>query len=233
MKQLVTNGCSYMNHYAIGHGHLDLANQLNIPGAVDLSSPGSCNDRIIRTTIRHSYQTKVPTFYVLGMTFLNRTELPILKDPINGEHWISFQNFAFKENWAWPWTDKDTEQFIELYLKSQFANMKDRAEDLMYKLLALIASLRRRGHRVLIFQQAENRYQEFLDSLSLYYSTTEFVDGFAWRAIPWQLNQGAKPIDVDVKNLSIPRDMLHVSPGQHSRLNEFLTKYIQENKIIE
>jgi hypothetical protein len=200
---------------------------------VDLSAPGSCNNRIIRTTLRHSYQTDKPTFYLLGMTFLNRTELPILQNQTEDAHWISFQNQAIQKKWAWPWTDNDTEQFVKLYLKSQFVHIKDRCEDLMYHLLALIASLTTRGHECLIFQQAENRYQEFLQELKLFSSTPIFVGNFEWQAIPWQLEQGARPVEADIQNKNIPRDMLHVAAGQHKWLNEFLLEYVNEFKILK
>jgi hypothetical protein len=222
-----------MNFYAAGGGPEQLANLLDISNTYDLSSPGSCNDRIIRTTARHSYQTSQPTFYLLGMTFLNRTEMPILHDVTADGHWVSFQNQAIQKNWAWPWTDKDTEQFVELYLKSQFANMKDRAEDLMYKLSSLITSLHSRGHRCLIFQQAEDRYQDFLQELTLFSSTPVFIKEFAWRAIPWQLEQGAQPVQEDLDNTNIPRDMMHIAPKQHKWLNNFLFEYIKEFKILE
>ena len=233
MKRLIVNGCSYMNHYAQGNGHHDLANSLGIHHADDLSFPGSCNDRIIRTTLRDSYHTDQRTFYILGMTFLNRTEMPILKNTTTDGRWKSFQNFPTKDDWAWPWTDSDTKKFIDLFLKSQFLNMEDRIEDLMYKLLALVSDLRSRGHRVLIFQQAEDRYQEFLSDLKLFDTDPVFVDGFRWCAVPWQLKQGALPVQEDLLNHDIPGHMLHIQPNQHQGLNEFLLDYVKKFKILE
>ena len=66
---LVVNGCSYMELYAIGKGHDDLAMQLQLNNPVSLAIGGSANSRILRTTLKHSY-TAPPTFYVLVMTLL-------------------------------------------------------------------------------------------------------------------------------------------------------------------
>jgi hypothetical protein len=79
-QQLVVNGCSYSELYSTGGGHLDLAARLGIGSAATLALGGSANSRIIRTTLKHSYQTSVPTFYVIGATFLSRNEIPILTD---------------------------------------------------------------------------------------------------------------------------------------------------------
>ncbi len=61
VEHLVVNGCSYMEAYADGLGPLDLANRLGIPTADTLALGGSANTRIIRTTLKHSYQTDRPT----------------------------------------------------------------------------------------------------------------------------------------------------------------------------
>jgi hypothetical protein len=56
LEQLVVNGCSYAKSYATGGGHVDLAKRFDlIP--YDLSITGSANTRIIRSTLKHSYET--------------------------------------------------------------------------------------------------------------------------------------------------------------------------------
>ena len=76
-SQLVVNGCSYMELYANGGGHRDLAKSLGIEEYSSLAINGSANSRILRTTLKHSYLTNKQTFYVLGMTFISRAEIPI------------------------------------------------------------------------------------------------------------------------------------------------------------
>jgi len=62
-QQLVVNGCSYMESYASGFGHQELAERLSIPQAISLAIGGSANSRIIRTTLKHSYITLQPTLF--------------------------------------------------------------------------------------------------------------------------------------------------------------------------
>ena len=153
---LVVNGCSYMESYAVGQGHVDLAQQLGLDYPVSLAIGGSANSRILRTTLKHSY-TAPPTFYVLGMTFLSRLEIPICEQLNDFEgRWVNPQNQEFKSRWQHDWTQADSDQFVETKLKSEVFSILDRIEDLMYRMLSAIADLQSRGHRVLMFQQADN-----------------------------------------------------------------------------
>lgn len=237
IQSLVVNGCSYMEAYTIGQGHLHLAKQLNIPAATSLAINGSANSRIIRTTLKHSYQATVPTFYLLGMTFLSRLELPILNQDFTPEFegtWTNPQNQKFRDRWISHWTDKDTEQWVELKLKSEICSIADRLEDLMYRMLSLQASLESRGHRVLMYQQADNIYQEFLDQprLSLLQNNVSIKDGFAWRAIAWQhMHEVAKQVYSNDSQY-VPPDMTHPRPGHHLMINTHLTHYINECKLL-
>jgi len=165
MDRLVVNGCSYMHVYAKGSGHRDLANELDIKTAVDLSQSGCANGRILRTTLKDSYNNE-PSLYVLGMTFISRSEAPIL-DLLYGEDnetsfegkWTNPQNQLFQNRWSKHWSQKDTDDFVNLKLKEEVFSLLDRTEDLMFRMCALIDSLRSRGHRVIVFQQADNSYQ--------------------------------------------------------------------------
>ena len=75
--RLVVNGCSYMKMFSEG-GIKDLSQRLEINFTKSLALSGSCNSRIIRTTLKDSYQTSMPTLYVIGTTYLSRHELPLL-----------------------------------------------------------------------------------------------------------------------------------------------------------
>ena len=95
-----------MYSYAAGQGQVDLANQLGIDSAQSIAVSGSANSRILRTTLKHSYATTVPTFYVLGMTFVSRLELPICEEETSFEgRWTNPQNQEYKSRWQLHWTD--------------------------------------------------------------------------------------------------------------------------------
>lgn len=234
IQQVVVNGCSYMESYASGNGHVDLATQLKIPTAQSLAIGGSANSRIIRTTIKHSY-TAPPTLYILGMTFVSRNELPILDDQDEFEgRWTNPQNQHFKNRWQLPWTPKDTEKYVELKLKSEVFSILDRTEDLMYKILSTINDLKSRGHCVLVYQQADNLYQDYLThpKLALFASTPAIIQGYRWRAIAWQHEQKVPATTYPTGAPYVPPDMVHPMPGYHQTLNNYLTNYIQEHKIL-
>lgn len=239
IQHLVVNGCSYMETYASGGGHRDLAQQLEIPRSSSLAVGGSANSRIIRTTLKHSYQATEPTFYLLGMTFLSRLELPILnQDPtqkVNFEgSWTNPQNQQFRDRWIAQWTDRDTDQWVELKLKSEVYSILDRMEDLMYRMLSLQESLQSRGHRVLMFQQADNIYQEHLDNprLSLFKNNLGIKDGFEWGSIAWQHMHKVAKIVYPPGNQYVPPEMTHPQPGHHLMINTHLTHYIKECKLL-
>lgn len=240
IKHVVVNGCSYMQSYAHGGGHIDLARRLgfigkfNTPQASTLALGGSANSRILRTTLKHSYQATQPVLYVLGMTFLSRLEIPICEPENEFEgRWVNPQNQEFKSRWQYEWTKKDSDQFVETKLKSEIFSVLDRIEDLMYRMLTTITDLKSRGHRVIMFQQADNLYQQYLDNPRLaLFEQPEIVEKFRWRATAWQAEQGVPPKDYGPNAPYVPPDMTHPAMGHHQKLNEYLTNYIQERKIL-
>jgi hypothetical protein len=222
-----------MESYAVGQGHVDLAQQLALDCPVSLAIGGSANSRILRTTLKHSY-TAPPTFYVLGMTFLSRLEIPICEQLNDFEgRWVNPQNQEFKSRWQYDWTQADSDQFVETKLKSEVFSILDRVEDLMYRMLSTIADLKSRGHRVLMFQQADNLYTNLLNEPRLtLFDQPEIVGGFGWRATAWQAEQGVQAKDYGPGAPYVPPDMTHPAIGHHQMLNEYLTNYIQERKLL-
>jgi hypothetical protein len=234
IQQLVVNGCSYTHSYALGNGHEDLAQRLGIAHADSIAISGSANSRILRTTLKHSY-TAPSTLYVLGMTFLSRLEVPICEPETDFEgRWVNPQNQEFAYRWQTGWNRKESEQFVDTKLKTEVYSILDRTEDLMYRMLSTIDSLKSRGHRVLMFQQADDLYQGYLTDLRLrLFDCPEIVNGYQWRATAWQSAQGVEPKKYPPGSPYVPPDMTHPAVGHHHKLNEFLTTYIQEYKILQ
>jgi len=226
-----------MDSYARGQGQVDLANRLGLESAHSLAIGGSANSRILRTTLKHSYAASVPTFYVLGMTFVSRLELPICEEQNTFEgRWVNPQNQEFKSRWQMHWTEQDCDRFIETKLKSEIYSIVDRTEDLMYRMLSTIRDLKSRGHQVLLYQQADNLYQPHLQDpkLALLNSCAEIVHGFQWRAVAYQHEQGVPKTNYAADSkYSVPPDMTHPEWGKHHVLNTYLTNYINEHKILQ
>jgi hypothetical protein len=239
ITRLVVNGDSYMEVYAQGGGHVDLAQQLNIPHSHSLAIGGSADSRLIRTCLKDSYQTQYSTLYVIGVGFLSRWEVPVLKNEYEGTfegRWTNPQNQDYKTRWEHNWNERLTRELINLKLITDFYSVPDRLEDLMYRLLAMIDSLHARGHRVLIYQQADSNYQRYLDRevFDLFKDNPVFVDGLRWLSVPWQLNQGVETCDYgESPAYKVPDNLKHPAAGQHNFVNKFLVEYINHYKILE
>ena len=234
-QALVVNGCSYTEVYASGNGHVDLAERLGIEHSRSLGIGGSANSRIIRTTLKHSYQTNRPTFYVVGMTFLSRLELPILERQLDFEgRWTNPQNQKFSKDWQYGWTQVETDQFVDIKLKSEVYSILDRTEDLMYRILSMIADLKSRGHNVLVYQQADDLYHQYLDHprLEFFKTTPNIIDGYAWRSVAWQFEHGVPSMQYSMAKHHVPPEMLHPARGHHETLNKFLVDYVDQHSLL-
>jgi len=232
MTRLVVNGCSYMDSYARGQGHEDLAQQLGLSSSRSLAIPGSCNNRIIRTTLKDSYQTQEKTLYIVGLTFLRRTELSVAptNDPFEGR-WISFQNMVNPQHrYADHWTLDYTRAFLDIKLRADLFGLEDLLEQLMYQLLSLIGDLTHRGHQILIFRNPQEEYYNILDSEKFknLQNCVNIVDALQWEAIPWQVAQG---IEFHTNDAHLPQGLRHPAPGQHGHLNTFLVEYINQHAL--
>ena len=111
-------------------------------------------------------------------------------------------------------------------------NPRDLLEDLMYKILCLIDAAKNKSHRILIFNTIEDLIDYHVDDpeFALFKQRKEIIGGFQWRSNPWQFEQGATYIPEDEP---YPLACRHIVPGQHHWLNEFLTNYIKEHKILQ
>ncbi len=234
IEQLVVNGCSYMDAYCQGLGHLNLAHKLKIPKAHKLAVSGCANSRIIRSTLKHSYIANVPTLYVIGLTFMSRWELPILHKPHDVEgRWLNPQAQSPDDEVLFNWSTKDTETFKNLQFKATTLAHEDQLEDLMYRLLSMLYNLRSRGHDAVIYNQADNFIPDLVNNpkFQLLRSDPRFVHALTWLAIPWQQQQGAKVMKYE-PDREPPMQFRHIAPGNHRYLNDYLTNYIQEHKIL-
>jgi len=233
IQRLVTNGCSYMHVHAQGNGHLDLANCLNINNSESLALSGSCNSRIIRTTLQDCYTTTQSTLYVIGLTFFHRYELSVRQgDPTPDGKWVSFTGTGASmfTDYEQHITKKDLGIYADLHAK--FLYLSEVGMDLQWRLLSLIDALHHQGHRVVIFNTAEAGVDYWLTNNPKFdpvRSRREIIDGLKWRSIPWQFDQGAKWLSEDEKH---PLECRHVAPGNHKWLNQFLIDHINANNIL-
>jgi hypothetical protein len=221
-----------MHCYSLGDGHNDLATKLNIDQAVSLALPGTGNSRIIRTTLKDSYLTSEKTLYIVGLTFLKRTELPINAIPVPFEgRWLPISNYVNPSyNYIDNWNAKDTENFIKLKIKSELLYVKDALESLQYQVLSMITDLHHRGHQVVVFKNPRDNYNDLLDTESFKYlqNCVNIVDGLRWEAIPWQITQNIK---FDPRDYDLDPGIRHPAAGECGPLNNFLVEYIKKHAL--
>lgn len=233
LQRLVSNGCSYMWNYALGKGHQDLAKSLNIKQVDDLSKCGATNDRIFRTTIRDSLHTDIPTLYLLGLTFLSRTEYPIdflISDP-DGP-WFSMQN-SVPNLPAHPnqiITDRDMQDLYRIKQKMFIQGGYWYFDNFCLHLISLINDLKSRGHRCLVFMNAEMQHLDWIDDerFKMLFNYSEIIEGLKWLAIPWQ-HQFGVPGQQDDR---VPPDIQHRVSGEHGLLNSFILEYLKNHPEI-
>ena len=240
IQQLVVNGCSYNEVYSNGPGPIQLASDLGIKNRVSIALGGSNNSRILRTTIKHSYQTTVPSLYIVGLTFMNRWELPVAET--NGKRdfegsWINPQSQKRADTkFIWGWSEQDTETFKDLMFKASVFAHADNLEDLMYRCIAIAADIEKRGHRILFWNNCDEAIPDLMqgsDRFKLLKHNKIFVDALTWVAIPWQHKQGATPSQYAPGSTPPPDHLKHILPEDYKYLNGYLTQWIKDNKILE
>lgn len=244
IERIVINGCSYNEVYCGGPGPKALADSLGIAQVESLSKGGSANSRILRTTLKHSYRTHIPTLYLVGLTFINRWELPVIEATKDREfegRWINPQSQAGEyEQWQFNWTREDTDTFKDLQFKAATLATEDNLEDLMYRCIGMISDLKKRGHRALVWNNCDLSIADAVKDnprFKLLKAIPEFVDSLAWAAVPWQHQQGARPSEYSpgyvVPTPPPPGHLRHILPEDYQHLNNYLTNYIRQHKILE
>ena len=243
INNLVVNGCSYSEVYAQGDGHKDLAQQLGIEHFASIALGGSANSRIIRTTLKHSYQVDQPTLYIVGLTFLHRWELTVLPYDANRDFegcWVNPQAKKWSNEsplFSRFWTESDTKTFVNIMSKSTVTDhaVRNHLEDLMYRLLSLAGNLQSRGHRILFYNQVDPQITDNLDhpQVKMFNNNKLFVEGLRWASIIWQHEQGAPPQIYEPGANLPPDNYRHIRSGHHEFLNNFLVNYIKQYNILE
>ena len=228
-KRLVSTGCGYMQGYAHGKGHVDLAQQLGIVHAHSLSLSDSSNARIFRTIHADSLQNKESTLYVIGLTFLGRWDMPLNQDPVHQEgRWTSFQNHhSINDITSTLRTPDEFSTLIDIKIKTEKFSIPDRIWDLALTLRTVIDSLKQRGHGCVIFNTAEDLILPWLGDAEIksLLEVPEIVNGLKWLSVPYQFDHGVAPSRFDHAN-ELPTHHKHTNPGEHHVLNDFLVDYI-------
>jgi hypothetical protein len=239
IQQLVVNGCSYNEVWALGPGPEQLALDFGLSKYKSIALGGSNNSRMLRTTLKHSYQTNIPCLYLVGLTFMSRWELPIIDPKAKQEFeggWINPQSQKHSSTeLLWNWTDNDTETYKNLLFKASAVAQADQLEDLMYRCISVASDLQRRGHKIIFWNNPDQSIPDAVKESSqfdLLKNNPAFVDGLCWVAIPWQHDQGATALKYPPGTELPPKNFQHIHPQNYQYLNSYLTQWINNNKIL-
>jgi hypothetical protein len=163
------------------------------------------------------------------LSFLGRVELPIAQttDEFEGA-WVSLQNsISNRSKFQDQISSQDLGSFLNFKLKTEMFSVRDRFEDVAFRLISMLESLQSRGHNALIFQNVDSNPDP--DCASWHFLTRKnFVDQLRWTAVPWQIGQGVTCHN----DLWVPANMQHIESGHYHVLNNFLYNYIVQHQII-
>lgn len=157
---ILLNGCSFMDNYYYKQ-HFD---QLLDANTVNLARAGSCNRRIIRTTVDYIEKNPVD-LVVLGLTFYDRQESPFVNklDP-----WVSYNSQGIQAVYSNP---ADYSSITEYKLISDYVLSRYRYDinlhyiDALYLDLRMFAAyLRENNIKFLIFNTCDTHLFENLGS---------------------------------------------------------------------
>jgi hypothetical protein len=231
----VVNGDSYTHSYVQGNGHKDLATQLGIVQSTSLALPGSCNSRVIRTTLKDSYTAEQPTLYVVGLSFLKRNELPVGCDTNFEGRWISFHSDISPSSKIdeYFWSHTDTKRALECFSKFSSYAVSDQLEQLMFSMLAMVTDLVKRNHQVVIFRQPPDNYVKLKvlndNRFKFLKNCVNIVDGLAWSSLEFLADHDTEYSPTDAH---LPKTIRHPLPGEHHQLNKFLIEYMATHNLL-
>jgi len=149
ISHLYVNGCSFVHDMSIPvHEHF--VNQIAQKRGwthTNAGWPGSCNRRIIRSTLKHSLEFDHTTQVIVSLSFLSRTEINVY------DNWDPEDPRMPREDWFQGIKAEHTSDQFRDYRETWIRNFNDygQAVDLATDVLMLTSHLRSRNIPYLIY----------------------------------------------------------------------------------
>lgn len=249
---LYSNGCSF--GLPVGSPARSYNTVLSAAIGADLISehrPGSCNRRIVRTSLRDLISLRQRTadniLVLIGLSFFFRTELwqthlpptstdghfhPVSIDRLHviqtKTHYSGDIEDAFRN------TDVRVRDWYKQYLIWQ--NKEALLVDLLGDICMFIAFCQQHDMSCLIWNNADiwpgqpqvNQDDVFMKDFKNHaMQHGNLIDPWQFAFLPWALQQGFKPVDYDLYG-----DYGHPSPEAHEKLADFLLSELQERRLL-
>jgi len=172
INQLYVNGCSFTNDPHIflesQNQYCDFFKEKYNFNVINRGAPGSCNRRIIRTTLRDCLQFNSDTFVIIQLTDLNRTEITA------EDNWWQNDDFFDPSQQEICQSIKPIDHNTKLYKnyieeKTKLVHDKQLFDDLMVDLLLLTEFLKSRNIDYFIYTHALIVDKNFVPHESSFY----------------------------------------------------------------
>lgn len=155
ITHLYTNGCSFTYDNYVYHDLKSFTYGDNLAKSYgtsfsNMGLPGSCNRRIIRTTLRDSLEFDSNTLVIVQLTILNRTEKTFT--PGQDNEWKMYNNQSLEE-YHESIKGNDREKINQEYYKTHIKFFDERAEltNLTADLIMLTAYLQKQNIPYYVF----------------------------------------------------------------------------------
>lgn len=221
MSTLLINGCSYTTNWS----PLDkvLGKKLEFESTVNLSTPGSSNDRIFRTTLEYIFKNKVD-FVMLSMTFWDRQEAYWADDD-----WTDYSPMGATR----PAELKNDESMYKKYIQDRYRYDVDinYMDKLLNDIIMFTGWLDSMGIRYLIFSSPGEyfKWAKFTfnqDKLTYLKNNTRIIDIENWSANQYMHDHGGTSIEKE----GSPANR-HYTTKSFAILNEFIYEHITNNNL--
>lgn len=217
---ILINGCSFLSN---GHYETHFRELINAK-VINLAKPGSCNRRIIRTTLEYVEKNPID-LVILGLTFFDRQEIPILKYPNRVEgNWVSYNSMGLQGSFV-NTTDEllnGTYNQIENFIRQRYKfDINEFYLDQLYTDLKLLSGyLSNSGIGLCVLNMCDKHHKTIKlgkSIMPLNFIANEFME-----------NAGCK---FPVEDQDLPINARHHFEGDVLVLVEHILKYIRENDI--
>lgn len=229
LKRIYTNGCSFTYDNYIYHDLKDitygdiLAQKFNVD-YVNMGLPGSCNRRIIRTTLRDAIEFTSDTLVIVQLTFLQRTEKTFTPGQNNEWKLDNKQSYQeYHESIKGDTREKLNHEYYNTHIK--FFDERAEITNLATDLIMLTAFLKNKNIPYYIFSyqpmvSEATCEQIFNDRLQVELRKDNRVMNILSDSIVNQLGKGDWYYD------ALNGFYGHLNPEGHRRVAEILNQFI-------
>jgi hypothetical protein len=238
LKRIYTNGCSftydnYIYHDLKGIAYGDILAQKYNVDYLNMGLPGSCNRRIIRTTLRDAIEFTNDTLVIIQLTILQRTEKFFTPGQSNQWKLDNKQSYQeYHESIKGDTREKLNQEYYNTHVK--FFDERAEITNIAADLLMLTAFLKNKhipyyvfSYQPLVSDSVTD--QVYNDRLQVQLRKDNRVMNILSDSLVNQLGPGNWFYDV----VSASNVYGHLNPAGHNRAAEILNQFITAQPVAQ